>query len=356
MTESMELKFPTFRRLWRPWRTTQLQRLALLRLIAVATEEQLPLAPLLDAWALDERGNQQTRVRRLAKLLHNGAPLATAVEEVPGALREEDVLAIRFGVQSGTLAASLRQSLNASTRSLTSRREIRGAIFYGGVVAVMASLIVAFNQIKIIPAIRAILHDYSMEAPEPLQWSVWIGDVATRYWWAGAIGLLALAWSAFSAWPGRFLRHTIAGRLFLPLRELRSAEVLQKLSVAAQAGRPMPGALSTLARYHFDPRVRHKLLFVRNELEQGADVWRSMTAAGLLTPPEERLINSADVLGNRSWALKQLAAGKERRTLRLLDRFSALAIPAVVLLLGAFVLLQGLSIFVPLVTLVMGVL
>ena len=44
----------------------------------------IALAPLLEAWAADERGRQRGRVRRLVRLLKQGVPLPEAVEQVPG--------------------------------------------------------------------------------------------------------------------------------------------------------------------------------------------------------------------------------------------------------------------------------
>ena len=87
----MKPLFPTFRRLagpgvpfasWWPRRTTSAQRQALLRLIAIATEERLPLIPLLEAWAEDERGVQRRRLQRLLKILKGGGSLPDAVEQV----------------------------------------------------------------------------------------------------------------------------------------------------------------------------------------------------------------------------------------------------------------------------------
>jgi type IV pilus assembly protein PilC len=128
--------------------------------------------------------------------------------------------------------------------------------------------------------------------------------------------------------------------------------VLEKLSVSTAAGRPIAGALSTLARYHFDPAIRNKLLFVRNEVEQGADVWQSMATAGLITPPEVRVLETAERVGNRPWALEQLAAGKERRAMRRLDRLSELLLPMLIVAMGAIVLFQALSVFIPLVKII----
>ncbi len=121
-----------------------------------------------------------------------------------------------------------------------------------------------------------------------------------------------------------------------------------------QCGPPYCRALSTLARYHFDPAIRYKLLFVRNELEQGADLWQSMSAVDLIADADARALNLADRLGNRSWVLTQLALAKNRRALRRLDRFSQLVLPAVVLLMGMLVLFQALALFTPLINLIRG--
>jgi type II secretory pathway component PulF len=137
--------------------------------------------------------------------------------------------------------------------------------------------------------------------------------------------------------------------VFRTWRQLRWADVLEKLSLASAAGRPMPGALSTLARYHFDPRIRRELLYARNEVEQGAEVWPTLAAAGLLAPQEERLLDVSERLGNRSWALDKLAANKKRRVRRRLRVWSALTLPIIALVFGGYVLAQALSLFVPLV-------
>lgn len=145
------------------------------------------------------------------------------------------------------------------------------------------------------------------------------------------------------------------GPLYRPLRELHFADVLEKLSVTAEAGRPIAGAISTLARYHFDPALRRRLLFVRNEIEQGVDAWQSMQSVGLLSPQESHALATADHLGNRAWVLNRLADVKKRRTTVRLSRASDLILPIVILLAGAFVLLQAASIFSSLVEIVYSV-
>ena len=326
-------------------------------MIGVATAEKISLYPLIEAWADDERGVQQRRVRRLARLLKEGMPLADAVEQIPGILRDADILAIRFGAQSGTLATTVQALLDETEGpGANSFHIVRKAIIYAGTVMLIGMGIVLFVRIKLLPAFVKIHQDFGTEPPWALRLSMQLTDVFAVYWWLVSLLALLLVWSAFSAGPGRFVRRTILGRIFRSAGELRAADVLQKLSIATGAGRPISGALSTLARYHFDPVIRHKLLFVRNEVEQGADTWHSMTAVGLLTAPEGRVLDSADRIGNRPWALKQLAFGKRRRTMRRLERLSDLLLPAFAILMGAFVLLQSLTLFLSITELVTNIL
>jgi type II secretory pathway component PulF len=351
----MDSRFPTFRRLtgirapflslW-PWRTTRAQRRALLRLIVVATERNIPLAPLVEAWGADESGRQKHRLYRLASLLQSGRPLPDALEEVKDVLADEEVMAVRFGAQSGTLAASLGEILAEPDMPATLLlARWRKTMFYVCIVFLVAVLIVTFLQIKIVPELDKIIDEFNIAVPRSLEWAIDLATFSSRYWYLLALAIALLLWLVFTSWPGRRLRRSILGRMFRSLRELRIADVLQQLSIAADAGRPVAGAISTLARYHYDPTLRHQLLYVRNEMEQGADAWQSMELVGLLSPPEARVLMSSERVGNRAWALKQLARHKRCQTTRHFARWTELVLPLAIILMGSFVLFQAVSIF-----------
>jgi type II secretory pathway component PulF len=355
MSESYDTWFPTFRRMtgidppfpafWR-WRTTRGQQQSLLRLIAVAMEQNLPLAPLIEAWAADESGVQRNRLRRLARLLCEGMSLPGAVEEVKGVLNDEQKLAIRFGTQSGTLTASIHDALDEpSATNVWQYPRLKKSLIYCAILVVIATLIVTFIAIKIVPQFRAIIREFDLSEPPFMVLARQMAEIFAEYWFVWVLALIAVGWLLSSRWPGRQLRYAILDKLFRPLRQLRTASVLRKLSVASQAGRPISGAISTLARYHFDSTYRHRLLFVRNEIEQGADVWQSMANTGLLNPADVQVLELSEKVGNRPWALKQLALAKSRATMRRLSKWSEFAMPALVFVLGAFVLIQALGVF-----------
>ncbi len=355
--------FPTFRRLadreiplptlW-PRAASPAQRHMLLGLVAFAIEENVPLAPLLEAWAKDERDLQQRRrIKRVARLLGGGRSLADALEEIPGILGDEDLLAVRFDAQMGTRTAAVRQVLDQIAPGKQSQRQpVRGALIYFAVIFFDALVIIGFLQLKIVPVYYRMFQDFGYPQPPVLQWSVAFARGLATFWWLIPLVLFAAVWCMLSTQTGRFLRNSIFGRMLQSMRELHAADVLQKLGIATAAGRPIPGALSTLARYHFVPDVRHKLLFVRNEVELGAPIFNSMADIGLITLPELRLLKTAERIGNRAWVLDQVAAVKQRRTRLRLARAAQFALPAVVFLLAGLVLLQALTVLDPLITLI----
>lgn len=132
-------------------------------------------------------------------------------------------------------------------------------------------------------------------------------------WWVFAIACLVAGWCLVSTRTGRFVRHSIFDRSFRSLRELHAADVLRKLQVATAAGRPITGALSTLARYHFARMCGTSCFTFATKWSKGR-VWQSMSAVDLVTPAEKRLLHTADRVGNRSWILGQIAAVKQGRT------------------------------------------
>jgi type IV pilus assembly protein PilC len=325
-----------------------------MRLIAVGIEEKLPLAPLLEAWSADQRGVQRYRVLRVVNLLSRGASLADALEQVPGVLHEDEILAIRFDAQSGTVTTTIRENVDEeSAKSPERPTGFRSTIMYVCTVMLLGLPVVVFIQMKIMPKLNGILHEYGMGMPRVTEWSVQLARAFESYGWLAILAVIVFLSSMLFASPGRLLRRA-ARRLFDPFSDLRSADLLRKLAIATGAGRPMAGALSTLARYHFDSAIRHKLLFVRNEMEQGADLWQSMNDVDLIKSPEVRVMDLAERVGNRSWALTQLAYGKRQRATRRLERLSQFLLPVAVLLMGLFVLIQVLAVFVPVIQIILN--
>jgi type II secretory pathway component PulF len=137
----------------------------------------------------------------------------------------------------------------------------------------------------------------------------------------------------------------LAPRLSRAVQSRRVAALLERLADSARAGRPIPGALATLARHHYDPSIRNKLLLARNEVELGAEVWPAMRGAQVLAPPEVAVLEAAEKLGVRGWALEALAATRDGQAVRRMTWQSSVLWFAALGIVGLFVLAQAVAMF-----------
>ena len=289
---------------------------ALLWVLAVATERQMRLPDVLDAFADDSRGVWRIRVRNLAAALNAGVPLHEALERSPGLVPREAVLAARVGAESGTLPASLRQA----AASLSTRYEMHGSspgsmFLYLITLGMVLSLVASFLMYWIVPKFKKIFEDFGTDLPEMTKVVITTSDFIMQYFYLFLpVAVLAL-WAAVTVaifgiftdrgpfrWTARFMPR------------LRTPEILRSLRVAVDAGRPLSGVLSTLAQQHWQPAMRRRLLQVKAEVEQGADCWDSLRRAGLLRRREAAVLEAARRAGNLPWALEHTARNVERRT------------------------------------------
>lgn len=334
---------------WWPGEPRRVKQHSLLHILSVAHRERLELAPLIDNLAAEHRGSYRRGLRRLARRLAAGASLIDALEQTPDMLSDSAVLAIRFGTQSGTLSSTYQQLLQARPFDLAHQETSLRHVFVYWLIPTVTLIAVMFFVMNVVSPIFLKISDefgiMGLAMPAAFVGLHDFSQVVSRYGWLWlALGVM-LAWLVLGSAPRRFFRRAIAARLFRPVAQLRSIELFRLLATAVDAGRPLPGAISTLARYHFDKHVRLKLLYARNEIEQGVDIWTGLADARLLTADESEALQRASSNEVRSWMLQQLANWKLALLQRRTSTWLTFLHPALVLLFAGIVLLMCFAIF-----------
>ncbi len=326
---------------------------ALLWVLAISTEHQRPLGPMIEALAQEESNRYWSgRLRELVKHLNAGMPLADALERIPGLLPPHMVLAVRVGTETGTLPAMLQESAKEFSEQQSEVYSTwKGTLFYLATILFVLLSIASFIMYAIIPKFKKIFEDFGTELPELTKWIIQVSDEITQ--WLPMItlgGFLGLAWLAWKTRNGTASGGVFRGLLFSHARGQASV-VLRILSVVVGGGRPIVGAISTMARHHQSTAVRNHLLFLRNEIERGGEVWDDLTDLGFLKPSESRILEAASRAGNLPWALSEVAGSIERdvdyRTTYLLEILRPAILVAVSVAIGIF----AIGMFMPLVKL-----
>lgn len=302
-------------RIARWWRRDDLasMRASLLRVLAISHQQRLSPATLVLNLAAEHRGAQQAILLRLATRLGSGVPVIDAIEQTPEALGKSQALALRFASQTGTLDQAYPDLVSGRLGGeLSTARSFRQMVTYLIVLSVVLIALSGFVFFLIFPMLKKIAEEFEVEMGiRPFSMLVWLCRWVTP-------GVLLFAIATLVILPtlvrrtrlGMQLREEVARRVGW-VHKLRVGELLRMLAWSTDSGRPLSAALSSLARYHYDRDLRGKLLFARNEVEQGMPPWESLQASRILSPSETQAMVGATTNDSRAWLLRTMATQKE---------------------------------------------
>lgn len=326
---------------------------SLLRLMSVAHSEQIELAPLVSLLASEHRMLTRRRLQKLATRLASGTPWVDALEQTPRLIDDHTMLAIRFALQSGTLKTELPRIVEQDRRSLeVVRFSTYRSFSYYACMSLITFFFLLFLATFILPTYARIFQELevpNLRALTSLNLSVMLIFSFSIPVFCLLIILSVAAWLVS---PFQWFRRLFASRLFRFVAERRSAQLLRLLATACDAGRPLAGSMSTLARYHFDRAIRAKLLFARNEIELGAEPWSCLATSRLLSIDEATSLANSTSPKTRSWLMQQLAKVKEDKVRRGISIVTSLIHPTIIVVLGLLVLWIALACYGSLVYLV----
>ena len=236
----------------------------LLWTLAVAVEKQFPLVSFLEALADEAGGSWRWKVRGLAELISAGASIPDALEAMPGILPHDTLAMIRVGAQTGNMDGALREAARlARRRGEEPAVNILGTLAYLTIVTLSLGLVGTFIMIWIIPKYKKIFEGFDVKLPALTETMTQFCDAFGAYWYLAfplfLLGILC-SWSFMTfglelmglapAW-GR--PHGLSSRLW---PRFKTPHLLRCLSIAVEAGRPLPQALDILAEQHPDTSFR----------------------------------------------------------------------------------------------------
>lgn len=359
---------PNFKRWWRAgqntvfqgpqWflgRVNHSQQVALLRILAVAAEKQLPLIEVLETFQKDVHGRWRYQILRLIDLLRSGVPLAEALEKIPNALPPNAFFLVKAGAESGTLPSALAVAAEVCQEQRNEREILRsGLAIYMISILVLMTLVLSFIGYWIIPKMKKIFLDFYMELPDLTMQVMRVNDFIIEYYYLGVLMLCLLLIVRGILMRLRLLengwRPTFVYGLIYPRG--RAPDVLRFLHITTESGRPLLGAFETLAHTTSNRLLAERFGAILEDIRKGNDCWTALHDYSLLTPGEVRLLQSAQRAGNLSWALKAIARSIERRINYKMALTREYLEPAFVVGLGVLVGFLVIGLFLPLVNLV----
>jgi type II secretory pathway component PulF len=337
------------------WKYMAAERRSLLWALAIAAERGIPLEQAARAFATERAVQNGLRTARLADLLEAGAPLPNALTLARQPLPTDTLLAARLGAETGDMAAALRMAIDHDSRLESIVRTLLARLFYIAGVAFIGLTVTSFILVKIVPVYATILGDFGVVIPVITQLNIDAANAFVRFW-----PLTLPLYALFIFWFLLGLSYYLGGsRYELPLfhqfwRRCDGALVMRSLALTVTQQRNLHATIFMLSKQYPKKSVGDRLARASRQIDNGVAWSEALCGVGLISHADAAVLQAAERVGNLPWALDEMADSALRRFALRLRMMLNIAFPLVVLSFGAVVLLITVGMFLPLVSLIEG--
>ena len=344
-----------------PWRASPFlpiesmaaRQYSFLLILATAYEHQLPLSPLIGAFAMEHRRRFRARLMRFASILQTNPCIASALEQTPELLPDETVTAIRLGTDMGTLSETFAQLLETETPNSDDVQEKWNSVLSYAIVLIPTLGFIALGFcFFVVPTFKRMFDEFELKLPAASRLYLSMANVVASSFGPCVVVFFVLAilylFTPLGLRLRRFYRRCLPGAY--SARSRRS--VLQLLALSLRGKSSIQAAVSLLAKIHPAPSLRRSFRTASRKIEAGGDPWRSLAEQHLVTKPQSHSLSAMRENELRIWTLLRLAGCKRAAERRRVYTFVSLVQPISILLIAVFVLWTCFMCFGPLVSLV----
>ena len=331
------------------------QQVELVWLLAIAVKSGRPLANEVEAYAQGTWGSRHRQLTELSERLRDGMPL-TELAVPQGLMPRSAEMQIHAGINSASLQDSLRDAATRVTRELTEDQETTnvGAILYPVIIIPVTFLIVGFLMYYIMPKFKKIFDDFGTELPGITIGLIQLSDMGINYWYIFLlpvlyIPLIIYLFALAASYHGlRPVLQSFLGGWFV---RWHTPDVMRALAHGIARGIPLSKAIQPIARHPGPLKLRTRLAWSVDQIDEGAPSWRTLQSAGILRHYETLVLESAERTGNLPWVLNMLATNIERHSAFRLAAIMEFVRPAILLGMSFFIGFIAIAMFMPLIKL-----
>ncbi|MEO5701885.1 MAG: type II secretion system inner membrane protein GspF [Casimicrobiaceae bacterium] len=327
--------------------------------------------------------------RQLATLVHSGMPLDQALAAVGEQADDRRVKQVMDGlcaqVSAGeSLALALSRwprSFGGLYRALVSvaaetgrlpevlarladylearealRQRFTLALIYPALVTIIAMAVITVLLTYVVPQVVSVYQQSRQTLPWLTRALIEVSGFlrATGWLWAIVVGLGVVGFAianrspAFrEGWHGVLLRAPVLGRLTLAIDTARFASTL---AILVGSGAPLLSALDAAAQVIWPLPLQHAARAAAALVREGVSLARALREQGVFPPVLVHLVANGEASGQLAAMLERAAQEQEREAERRLTWFAALLQPALIVLMGAVVLVMVLAVMLPIVS------
>jgi len=254
---------------------------------------------------------------------------------------------------SGSLSAMLQKLAEYLDSEAETRSQVKGAMVYPVIIAVMAVSVTVFLLCFVLPRFTAIFSGKEHLLPTPTKVLMASSAGLRGYWYfiVPAVGA--------SLWAFWFFIGTSAGRLWwdktklrLPLiktlcRSLYITRSLHTMGVLIRAGVPILNTISITAQISGNVLYKRMWLGVHEEVRQGKKIASSLGQYNLMPGNVVQMIRSGEDSGTMGDVLRDVANYYARELKTVIKTVTSMIEPIMICIMGVLVGFIAMSIILP---------
>jgi type II secretory pathway component PulF len=322
--------------------------------LAVMIRAGISLQDSLEAIAQQHHNPKfRTIVFDLKNQIEAGQSFSQALAEHPNIFSELYINMVAAAEVSGSLSSMLQKLAEYLDSEAETRSQVKGAMVYPIIIAVMAVVVTLFLLCFVLPRFTAIFAGKERLLPMPTK-ILMAGSAFLRGYW-----FLLLPAAGASLWAFWYFIGTVPGRLWwdktkltVPLIRTLSTNLyitrsLHTMGVLIRAGVPILDTISITAQIAGNVLYKSMWLGVYDEVRQGRKIASSLDRYTLMPSSVVQMIRSGEDSGTIGDVLRDISAYYARELKTVIKTVTSMIEPIMIVIMGVMVGFIAMSIILP---------
>jgi len=289
----------------------------------------------------------------IKEAVEGGATFADALKKFPETFDELFVNLVAAGEIGGILDTILNRLAAYIEKNSKLRKKVKSAMSYPVTVVVIASGVVAFLMIKVIPVFDKMFADMGATLPLPTQIVVNISHRMQDYFLFFVFGLAATTVAIRQALKVRAIRYQVhAFALKLPVvgdlvTKVAVARFCRTLGTMISSGVPILDALDICSKTAGNLVIEKAVIHVRDSISEGKTIAEPLTKSGVFPGMVCQMISVGESTGALDTMLSKIADFYEDEVEAAVGALTSMIEPLLMVFLGGTVGFLVVAMYMP---------
>ena len=292
-------------------------------------------------------------LRDVSSDIQGGSTFSEALAKHPKQFDRLYVNMVRAGEVGGMLEVVLQRLAMFMERREALKRRVKGALIYPIAVMVIASAIVGFLLVKVVPVFETVFDEFESELPAPTKFLMACGDYMVYNWWLLLIYINGTIISIKLMTKSRFIKQ-IFDRIILKVPLI--GDLVTKVGVARFArtfgtlinsGVPILQALKITKETIGNVVIQNAVDKVHDSIREGDTIAAPLDETKVFPPMVVNMIDVGEETGALDSMLMKVADIYDAEVEMAVEAMLTLLEPMIIILLGGVIGFIVISLYLP---------